>query len=689
MSILSRLKRVRLLGKVARIRAGLRRRAQHAVLAVRPPPFSGGSGSPADFAAWIERGRGLHSGGYPAAWSSRADLPIARPTRVAVVVHVFYPELLEEIVRQLAAMSVAFDLIVTNASGSSIEIDGSRLPLASTILILDVENRGRDLWPLAQLLNAGFLDPYQLILKVHTKRSDWREGHELPGSGESWRARLLESLLGTPSNVEAVLSAFASSPGLGIVTADGSVLGPDFWGDNEVVTANLLRRLELELEPDSLSFAAGSMYWVRGFVLQGLQALGLSAADFEDEAGQVNATTAHALERLIGIVTREAGLSVVERSSLPVHRAGDTAWRRFEPGAELAPRIRVVPFYLPQFHTIPENDRWWGTGFTEWTNVVAAKPMFLGHHQPMLPTTTGFYDLRHPETMELQASLAEDASIAGMMYYHYWFAGHELLETPIRSRLNDGVPLPFCLMWANENWTRRWDGSTNEVLIGQRYDEVPSSRFILDVLPILRDPRYMRIDGRAIIAIYRPGQIPGLADMIGQWREVARREGVGELLVLNVDVAKEFHGLEGDLASSGLDGSLGFPPHNARWEWLPYQHVGAAPGFAGNILSYQAMVDDSIERLAAGVPAEYFPGVMVNFDNTARRQWRPDVWFGANPYTFRRWLSAAAEAVAEREFERRLVFVNAWNEWAESAVLEPSDRFGPTMLLAVRDVAYG
>lgn len=689
MKLLGRLTRARLLGKVGRIRAGLRRRAQHAVLVVRPPPFSSGTGSPADFAAWIERGRGLHSGGYPAAWSSRADLPITPPARVAAVVHVFYPELLDEILTQLAAIPIPFDLIVTNASRTPVTIDDARLPRASTIVVLDVENRGRDLWPLAQLLNAGLLDPYHLILKIHTKRSDWREEHELEGTGATWRARLLESLLGNQSNVKAIMSAFASSPGLGLLTADDSVLGPEFWGDNEVVTAHLLRRLELDLDQDRLTFAAGSMYWVRGLVLQGLQALGLSAADFEDEGGQVNATTAHALERLIGIVTREAGLSIADRSSLGVDPVSDGAWRRFEPGSQLIPRIRVVPFYLPQFHTIPENDRWWGTGFTEWTNVVGAKPMFLGHHQPMLPTTTGFYDLRHPETVRLQASLAEDAGVAGMMYYHYWFAGHQLLETPIRSRLGDDVPLPFCLMWANENWTRRWDGSTNEVLIGQRYDEVPSSRFIDDILPILSDPRYLRIEGRAVIAIYRPGQIPDLAPMIAQWREVARREGVGELLVLNVDVAKEFHGLEGDLASSGLDGSLGFPPHNARWEWLPYQHVGAEPGFAGNILSYRAMVDDAVQRLGAGLPDQYFPGVMVNFDNTARRQWRPDVWFGANPYTFRRWLAAAADAVSGRELERRVIFVNAWNEWAEGAVLEPSDRFGPTMLLAVRDVTFG
>jgi lipopolysaccharide biosynthesis protein len=673
-----------------RIPPRLRRRVKHALRREKTAKSSTPSGSPAEFASWVERGTSGRGAPFPVAWTKQTELPIPRPARVGVVVHVFFPELLDEIVRQLSAIPLAFDLIVTNASGSPIAVDRGRLPKASSVVILDVENRGRDLWPLAQVVNGGLLDPYELVLKVHTKRSSWRDRHsQLPGTGASWRDDLLDALLGGGTNVMRILDAFAMSPHLGLVTADGSVLGPEFWGDNQAVTASLLRRLELDLKPGELTFAAGSMYWTRGFILQGLRALGLSAKDFEDESGQVNATTAHALERLIGVVAHEAGLSIVERSAIGPELAENGGWGRFEPNTDRRPRVRVIPFYLPQFHPIPENDRWWGAGFTEWTNVVAAKPVFPGHHQPKLPTTTGFYDLRLRETVMLQASLAEEAGIAGWMYYHYWFAGHQLLETPIQSRLSDTVSLPFCLMWANENWTRRWDGRDDDVLIGQRYDEVSSERFIKDVMPVLRDARYLRIGGRALIGIYRPGQIPNLSAVVASWREAARRGGVGELCVLNVDVAKEFHGIEDDFAGSGLDGTLGFPPHNARWEWLPHRQVGAEPGFAGNILSYRAMVEDSIRKIAAGVPDRFFPGIMVAFDNTARRQRDPDVWFGSNPYTFRRWLGAAAASVAEREIDRRVVFVNAWNEWAEAAVLEPSDRFGSTYLLAVRDVTYG
>ena len=682
-----RLSRSRLKSAISRTRSNLSTRAHHAVLVVSPTAFSGSTGSPADFGSWVDRGLGR---GNTSTWGDRFDLPIHTPARVAVVLHVHHPELLQEIIDQLRVIPVAYDLLVTNSSGERLTIDQATLPRAENVVVLDVDNHGRDILPLVLLVNAGILRPYHLVLKVHTKKSAWRADHaDLPGSGEEWRRQLLSELLGSEGNVRTILDAFATAPDLGLITSRESLLGADFWGDNQAVTAMLLRRLELELASDDLRFAAGSMYWIRGFVLNGLRALNLSAVDFEAEAGQVNATTAHAIERLVGIVTAEAGLSLLTTSDLTAASVETGAWKRYEPGRALRPRARLVPFYLPQFHPIEENNRWWGPGFTEWTNVASARPIYLGHHQPKLPTETGFYDLRLPEAVHLQAALATEAGISGFMYYHYWFAGVELLGGPVRSRLGGTVDLPFCVMWANENWTRRWDGRESDVLIGQRYDEVSAVGFLDDILPILLDRRYMRVDGRPVIAIYRPGQIPDLPAVLSAWRERALTAGVGEIFVMNVDVVKEFHGLDGDLTASGLDGSLGFPPHNARWDWVPHARVGAATGFAGNILSYQALVDDGIRRLQAGIPETYFPGVMVTFDNTARRQSTPDVWYGSNPFTFRRWLATAVKAVAHREPDQRLVFINAWNEWAEGAVLEPSDRFGSTFLMAVRDVAYG
>jgi lipopolysaccharide biosynthesis protein len=287
----------------------------------RPPRKSK---SPADYDLWLAREPSVRAA-YPEDWVGRDDLSLRSGAIVAAIVHVYYPELLDELIHHLGSIPVPFDLLVTNASGEELVMDTDRMPRVSGCVILDVENRGRDLWPLAQLVNAGLLDGYELVIKVHTKRSDWRQSHrELAGNGGSWRDDLLSALLGDTSNVATILSAYESWLDLGIVTADGSALGPGFWGQNEPVTASLLRRLDLELEPRALRFAAGSMYWVRASVLRGLADLRLSRADFEDERGQIDGTTPHALERVIGVLATGAGLHVLERSELPRAAAPST-----------------------------------------------------------------------------------------------------------------------------------------------------------------------------------------------------------------------------------------------------------------------------------------------------------------------------------------------------------------------------
>ncbi len=640
-----------------------------------------------DYRDWLDRRGGRRAAHFPDSWRIQEGLFPEQPSVVAVLVHVFYPELLAEILDELGALPVAYDLIITNASRQKLTVSRLDAPGSRNVQVLDVENHGRDIWPLVQVVNAGLLDPYELVLKVHTKRSEWREAHpDLDGTGEQWRTDLFASLLGEPENVKTILATFAENPNLGIVTAPGSLLGPEFWGGDEALVRELLRRLELRLDADELQFPAGSFYWIRGFLLQGLRALGLDAEDFEREAGQIDGTTAHAIERSIGILTREAGMTMTTSAELPETEA--PSWARYKVGAPRRARARVLPFYLPQFHPTPENDAWWGKGFTEWTNVTSARPVYVGQNQPNLPADLGFYDLRLDSVRSAQMDLAAAHGVEGFMYYYYWFAGHRLLSTPIDALLAGDVNKPFCLMWANENWTRRWDGRTSDVLMGQDYDRVPATTFIDDVLPFLADPRYLRVDGRPVLSVYRIAQIPDFPAVIEHWRRRAREAGIGELFVLSVDVAREFDGLVGGLKAAGLDGLLGFPPHNLKWEWVSHGGLSVDPRFKGNLLSYVAMERDAEFRLAA-LPEDHFPGVMVNFDNTARRQWKSDVWFGSNPYTFRRWFAAAVSAVAHREPEERIVFVNAWNEWAESAVLEPTARFGKTFLLAVRDVVHG
>jgi lipopolysaccharide biosynthesis protein len=265
----------------------------------------------------LPRRRPARGEAFPASWAHRRDLPIISDARAAVVVHVFYPQLLDEILGHVALIPIPVDLILTNASGVELSVDQTRMPTVRACVTLGVENRGRDLWPLAQLVNAGLIDRYDLVAKVHTKRSGWRDAHEgLSGTGTAWRADLLSAMLGDEASIREILDAFEVSPELGMVTADGSVLGPGFWGRDREMAESLLRRIGLRCQPASLRFAAGSMYWTRAAILRRLGDLGLSSADFEDERGQVDGTTAHALERVIGLLSLDAGLRIVERSRL-------------------------------------------------------------------------------------------------------------------------------------------------------------------------------------------------------------------------------------------------------------------------------------------------------------------------------------------------------------------------------------
>ncbi|WP_175954993.1 glycoside hydrolase family 99-like domain-containing protein [Schaalia sp. Marseille-Q2122] len=645
---------------------------------------------PADFLNFLERQGGRQDEGFPAAWRVDDRLVIDKPARLAVVLNCYYTDLLPQLLERLTLIPIPFDLFVTNVSGQEVKIPTS-LGNMNHSVVLDCANHGRDILPMVQLVNARLLDPYDLILKVHTKKSPWRADHaELSGSGEQWRDEFLDALLPSKERIEELITAFRQDPHLGVITAPGNIVGKEFWGGDQRIVEQLLRRIELSLDPDSLRFPAGSMYWCRGFVLQGLRAFNLIADDFDREAGQVDGTTAHAVERIIGIVAEEAGLSLATSDDIETAVDRDALSRlldAYRPECAPTQRATVLPFYLPQFHPSPHNDRWWGTGFTEWHNVAGAIPAYEGHYQPKIPTDLGFYDLRLDEVRQAQADMAAAHGIAGFMYYYYWFSGERVLNLPIERLKDSSVDFPFCLMWANENWTRRWDGRSQDILIGQDYHRVPAEDFIDDIMEFLLDPRYIRVNGKAIIAVYRPGQMPDFGRVAAEWRRRAREAGAGELMILSVAVARDFGAIDAE-SRLEVDGTLEFPPHGLPWVAGPSWDAHLDSRYAGNFMSYQASAAASMRKAHVMNDDEY-PGVMVTFDNTARRQWKPDIWYGSNPYTFRRWVASHLDALMTRPPESRIMFVNAWNEWAESAVLEPTTRFGMTYLLALRDAIRG
>ncbi len=341
--------------------------------------------------------------------------------------------------------------------------------------------------------------------------------------------------------------------------------------------------------------------------------------------------------------------------------------------------VRLIAFYLPQFHPIPDNDRWWGDGFTEWTNVRRAGPLFEGHEQPRVPSELGYYDLRDAATRERQASLARSHGIDAFAYYHYWFHGKRLLERPFGEVLQSGRPdLPFALCWADELWSRRWDGSEDHILQQQSYSSEDDRTHIRALLPALSDPRAVCVGGKPLFIVYQAHVMPQPAATADIWREEVARAGLPGLHLLSVETGYD----EGwDNTEFGFDGKIRFQPQFTTLQTAPRRRIDAHPGL--HVFDYEQAVpvlDD-----LPNVPYPTYETVFPSWDNTARRGAEGWVLQGSTPAAYRRWLGSAIERARERPAEQRIVFINAWNEWAEGAYLEPDERSGRSYLEATRD----
>lgn len=360
-----------------------------------------------------------------------------------------------------------------------------------------------------------------------------------------------------------------------------------------------------------------------------------------------------------------------------------------------AESIRAIAFHLPQFHPIPENDSWWGKGFTEWSNVSKARPLFEDHYQPHLPADLGFYDLRLPETRKAQADLAREYGVYGFCYYHYWFNGRRLLERPVNEIVASGEPdFPFCLCWANENWTRRWDGQEQEILLKQIYSLEDDLAHIHSLIPIFKDPRYIKIGGKPLFLVYRIGLLPNPEETIKLWRQEARHAGLPGLYLANVESFRDDHGAAGRLP---LDAAVEFapdsrcaPPAIRPFRRKPpfFRKRSVGPPWSNNyISSYPALKAAMLQK---AVPAYLrYRCITPMWDNSARRKEGATVLIDSTPAAYGDWLSETIRKFVPPTPAENFVFINAWNEWAEGNHLEPCQKWGRAYLEATRQALSG
>jgi lipopolysaccharide biosynthesis protein len=355
---------------------------------------------------------------------------------------------------------------------------------------------------------------------------------------------------------------------------------------------------------------------------------------------------------------------------------------RAEPLPETLPAT-LIAFYLPQFHPIAQNDAWWGKGFTEWRNVSRALPQFEGHVQPRLPADLGFYDLRNPQVMRDQVALAREYGIGAFCFYYYWFSGTTLLESPLRQWLaDDSIELPFCLCWANENWARRWDGRGDDILIGQEHSAEDDIAFIAHVADYLRDRRALKVDGKPMLLVYRPHLLPDARATAQRWRQWCREHDIGEIHLAYVQ------GFERpDPRDIDFDAAVEFPPNMSNPRSLTAEQYLINPDFHGDVRDWRELASEIGARALPDYPL--YPGVNPGWDNEARRSGRGRVYLHASPRGYRDWLSTTIhQRLAAVPPDQRLVFINAWNEWAEGAVLEPDMRLGHAYLEATRQALH-
>jgi lipopolysaccharide biosynthesis protein len=633
---------------------------------------------------------------------------------IAVIIHIFYPELAPEFRYYIEHISGPVDVFISTIDQASqllIE-EAFRTWKAGTLEIRVTPNRGRDIAPKLVVFRDVY-DRYDLVLHLHSKRSH----HS--GSLASWRRHILETLVGDSLITASVIDAFDQNPLLGMIAPSHFEMVRDClsWGGNFARAARLARRMDFSICSETpFDFPSGSMLWIRSAALRPLLDLNLTMDDFDVEDGQLDGTLAHVIERLYFYVCERAGLrwmkisrpdlfptsSIVHKIERP-NDVGRVLYkhspRLLEPaqcgfhapmheyvsittGAPLSKKpAKLIAFYLPQFHPIPENDAWWGKGFTEWTNARAARPLFEGHYQPHIPIDLEYYNLLEDGVLNRQAEQAKLYGIEGFCFYYYWFGGKKLLSKPLDKFLVDKqIDVSFCLCWGNENWTRRWDGLENEILIAQSHSDSDDIEFIKSVSLFMRDERYIRVNGMPLLLVYRPNLFPSPSDTAYRWRLWCAENGIGPIYLAYTQSFEKV-----DPKVYGFDAAVEFPPNNTAPRDVTNAVTPIGNQVFGTVYDWNSYFESSYSYCDSDY--KLFRSVCPMWDNTPRRKNNATIFVNNTPASYRRWLLNAIDDTAKvaTNADERLIFINAWNEWGEGAHLEPDAKNGYAYLQATRD----
>jgi len=599
--------------------------------------------------------------------------PSLKRRDIGVHIHLSQPDLMQDWILRLGFIPMAFDLFLSIPDNG--EINGLEQALATALPNL------RDLIIRPVPANGGAVAA--LMIEFGGRLADYDYVAHFQASfgqadldGQNAHAAAMDRLCGSLSGVRQIFSLLQNDAR--IVYPAGTAGRPDLETRTDATERAFLDKLpDFDLEGlQRVEPVQGMMFWARGACLEEFLAIPARYAEFVDTSSGGD-TKGQTLGRLLAAcIGRHKGRSYRLESSGQTERPSVYCETQTDFSGQIKHSdIKVLAYYLPQFHPTPENDEWHGKGFTEWHKVAAANPLFYGHYQQHVPhPDIGYYHLAAPEDLAKQALLMQKSGVHGMIFYHYWFSGRMILEKPAQMLLdNPQINMPFCFCWANENWTRRWDGNEREILLGQTYSSRDARAFIRYLIPFFKDERYIKVGGRPMLHVYRPSDIKDCEAYLSIWREECESHGLKAPYV----VATLARG-----AASPRDYGMDAGVERVLYDWTDgavgdiCDTLQAYWPLDGGMLDYGEVADHYMNK-ALNPDFTLFRALVPIWDNTARYGSQALGLHGFTPKKMQAWLEALMTyAKACLPSDRRFVVVNAWNEWAEGAHLEPDVQFG-------------